>query len=134
MTVGDEKVVLPPPFPLRRASQTPEHMAAMRARQRELIEAGDEAAKGGRSKRRESSDELRSPDELKELAQVELQAQLRHRDPKIRRDAARLILELTSGRYASDEDDGIRKVVYETWAAPCLECQERHERERGDAS
>ena len=125
MSIGDQTAPLPPPFPLRRASQTPEHMAAMRARQRELIEAGDEAAKGGRGKRRESNEELRSPGELKELAQVELQAQLRHRDPKVRRDAARLILELTSGRYAANEDDGIRKVVYETRALPCPECERK---------
>lgn len=75
-----------------------DQLAAMRARRKELIDAGDEEAVGGRGRRRTprgkpNPHELWSDDEIRKQARLELQRQLQAKDPKLRRDAAKEILD-----------------------------------------
>lgn len=84
-------------------------------RRQELVDAGDPHAAGGRGRQRpEPEQTLLTTTELKERAQKEIQRQLGHKDPKIRRDAAKAALEMTDGKYATEK--GARAVIYLTAA------------------
>lgn len=51
---------------------------------------------------------------LYEIAEAEIRKQLKHRQPGMRRDAARLALELTKGRYSDSGDEPVTEIVFVT--------------------
>lgn len=103
-----------PPTRIRR--DVDEHLARARQRRAQLEAEGDTQASGGRGRRREHAtetrsgrrvDELWSDEDIRREAQLELQRQLTHRDPKLRRDAAREIQKL-----AAETDDAPLEILY----------------------
>lgn len=115
--------------PLFPESDLPEHIArSVGAERAKLVREwrlaqGDEAARGGRGRTRERVEDERAGqqvldtadlwdiDKLEEQAQLELQKQLRHADPKIRRDAAKEMIDFAH-RQRKQGDDEITQVVY----------------------
>lgn len=92
--------------------------AAERAR-RERVANGDHDAGGGRGRtrqtvRHENNDELWTLQTLKNRAQREVQRQLTHKDPKIRRDAAKTAMEIAEGKWSEGATE--RAVIYLTAA------------------
>ncbi len=101
-------------------------VARAQERRMQLILAGNERAKGGPAARRlQSTDGART---LRELAEEEVRRQLSHSRPDIRRDAAKLALELDVGKFA-ERRDSVTEIVYETRAlvepVRCPNCKHR---------